>query len=315
MRLPATLRPNRSELIGSAFLTIAMLAIGGGVASSASIGPWLGGFPALCLDPERASATDCARFAIRIDEYWNAVSNVAGPAVGITVALPILVAVVLGLSLMARELEQQTTLFAWSIAPSRRRWLLARVFPALVLVTVVCLAAGVLADATFALRTNMDPWRSLDGLGVRGPAVAGIGVLAFGSTLGLGSILGRQLPAMLAALALTASAGVLASDINDRWLDSDSVVGPMEQTQGARVLDPLLMTADGEVIGWDEAERRYGSAIYQTDPAQLGLTQVYRYIPGDRYPVAVARLTGLFSFAGLVGIALTFVVVNRRRPY
>jgi len=151
---------------------------------------------------------------------------------------------------------------------------------------------------------------------MRGPAVAGIGVLAMGVTVFVGSLLGRQLPALLLALALTLAASLLVSAVSDTWLDQESMVGPTEQLDpGARQLAGLLQTADGEVIGWEEAYTRYGSVIYEGDPAQLGLTQVVKFVPGDRYPFAVLRLTGMLALVGLLGMALSLLVVQRRRPW
>jgi len=316
IRLPAVLRPNRVEITGTLVLAVAALVIGGGVAASSVIGPLLAGFPARCLGAETFDPAACEAFRPRIETYQNALSNVAPAAAGMTVALPIIGAVVLGLALLARELEQQTTLFAWSLAPSRTRWLLGRLAPELVLVAAICLVAGVLTDAIKFLGNPIDPWRSFDGIGMRGPAVAGIGVLAMGVTVFVGSLLGRQLPALLLALALTLAASLLVSAVSDTWLDQESMVGPTEQLDpGARQLAGLLQTADGEVIGWEEAYTRYGSVIYEGDPAQLGLTQVVKFVPGDRYPFAVLRLTGMLALVGLLGMALSLLVVQRRRPW
>src|SRR5258706_572689 len=155
-------------------------------------------------------------------------------------------------------------------------------------------------------------------LGIRGggPAVAGIGVLALGVTVFVGSLLGRQLPALLASLALTLAAGLLVSAVSDGLLDRESVVGPLDGVDaGARQLAGLLQTRDGEIIGWEEAQNRYGTLIYETDPAELGLTQVAKYVPGDRYPFAVLRLTCMLALVGAIGMGLALLVIQRRRPY
>jgi len=316
IRLPAVLRPNRVEITGTIVLAVAALVIGGGVAASSVIGPFLAGFPASCIATDTFDALACEAFRPRIESYYNALSNVAPAAAGITVALPIIGAIVLGLALLARELEQQTTMFAWSLAPSRTRWLLGRLVPEVILVAVICLIAGGLTDAIRFLGNSTDPWRSFDGIGMRGPAIAGIGVLAMGVTVFVGALLGRQLPSLLLALTLTLAASLLVSAVSDGLLDRESVVGPMEQVDpGARLLAGLLQTPDGEILGWEEAYTRYGSAIYEGDPAQLGLTEVAKYVPGDRYPLAVLRLTAMFALVGLIGMALSLLVVQRRRPW
>jgi len=315
-RLPAVLRPNRFEITGSLIIAAAMLVIGGGIAASPVIGPWLAGFPASCLGSETFDPTTCDTFRFRIETYQNVLSNVAPAAAGFTVALPIIGAVVLGLALLARELEQQTTMFAWSLAPSRSRWLLGRLLPELALVVAICLVAGAIADGIQVVRAPIDPWQSFEGFGMRGPAVAGIGVLTLGVTVFVGSLLGRQLPALLAALALTLAAGLLVSALSDGLLDRESVVGPSDHVDaGARQLAGLLQTRDGEIIGWEEAQNRYGSVIYEGDVAQLGLSEVVKYVPGVRYPFAVFRLTALLALVGAIAMALAMAVVNRRRPW
>jgi hypothetical protein len=317
IRLPVVLRPNRLEITGTLILAAAMLVIGGGVAASSEIGPWLAGFPASCLGVDTVdAATACEPFRPRIDTYWNVLQNIAPAARGIVVALPIIGALTLGLALVARELEQQTALFGWSLAPSRPRWLLGRLAPEVVLVAVICIVAGVLLDAIQGLGGFVDPWRSFEGFGMRGPAVAGIGVLALGVTVFVGALLGRQLPALLIALPLTLAAGLLVSAVSDGLLDRESVVGTMEEMDpGARQLAGLLRTPEGEDIGWEEAYNRYGSAVYEGNVEDLGLTQVSKFVPGDRYPFAVFRLTGLLALVGVIGMALTLFIVQRRRPW
>jgi hypothetical protein len=317
IRMPAVLRPNRLEITGTLILAAAMVLIGGGIAASSVIGPWLAGFPANCLGADTIDvATACEPFRPRIDTYWSALQNVIPAARGMVIALPIIGAFTLGLALLARELEQQTALFGWSLSPSRSRWLLGRLGPEVLLVAVICLVAGALVDAIQSLGGFVDPWRSFEGFGVRGPALAGIGVMALGLTVFVGGFLGRQLPALLASLALTLGAGLLVSAVSDSMLDKESVVGTMEEVDpGARQLAGLLRTAEGEDIDWEEAYNRYGSAIYEGNPEDLGLTQVARYVPGDRYPFAVFRLTGLLALVGAIGIALSLLIVQRRRPW
>jgi hypothetical protein len=317
IRLPAILRPNRLEITGSLILAAAMLVIGGGVAASSVIGPWLAGFPATCLGVDTIeAATACEPFRPRIDTYWNVLQNIVPAARGMVVALPIIGALTLGLALVARELEQQTALFGLSLAPSRARWLLGRLVPEAVLVAMICLVAGALVDAIQGIGGYVDPWRSFEGFGMRGPAVAGIGVMALGVTVFVGAFLGRQLPAFLAALALTLAAGLLVSAVSDGLLDRESVVGTMaEMDPGARQLAGLVRTPEGEDIGWEEAYNRYGSAIYEGNPEDLGLTQVSKYVPGDRYPFAVLRLAGLLALVGVVAMALSLLIVQRRRPW
>ena len=80
-----------------------------------------------------------------------------------------------------------------------------------------------------------------------------------------------------------------------------------------------IRTPEGEYISWEEAYQRYGSEVdmisYDGTHTALGLSVVTRYVPGERYPAAVARLSALLGGGGLAALALTFLVVHRRRPY
>jgi hypothetical protein len=311
----AILRPNRPELRAAVILGLIMVAVAGGAIA------WLRSFdiPDECFGPADLALCNpyqAARFA-----YGEAVSNVGNPAAIATLVVPIVVGVVLGIALLARELEQQTTNFAWSIAPSRTAWLRDRVIPMLLVLLVLGLAGGGLGDILMGLRQRgVDPWQNFEALGLRGPAIGAAGLLVFGIAGLVGAAVGRQLPALLVSGALIGFGIYGAYAISDGWVQGDAEVGTYDQVaMGDRVLDSLVRTPDGEYISWDEAYQRYGSELdtlsYEGTPSSTGLSVATRYVPGEKYPVAVARLSGLLGLGGVAAIALTFLVIQRRRPY
>jgi hypothetical protein len=315
-RWPAILRPNRPELRAAVILGAVMVAVGG-VAIL-----WLRTFdiPDACFSG-RDLGVLCIPYQATMLAYGEAMSTVGNPAAIATLVAPIVVAIVLGIALLAREIEQQTTNFAWSIAPSRATWLRDRLIPMLVLLLVLGLAGGGLGDVLMGLRQRgVDPWQNFEGLGLRGPAIAGTALLVFGFAGLVGAAVGRQLPALIISGALIGFGIYGAYTVSDGWVQGDAEVGSYDQVAiGDKILDSLIRTPEGEYISWEEAYQRYGSELdsisYEGTETSSGLRVATRYVPGEKYPAAVARLSGLLGLGGLVAIALTFLVVHRRRPY
>jgi hypothetical protein len=315
-RWRAILRPNRPELRAAVILGAVMVAVAAGAIA------WLRTFdiPDACFG-EGNTGDFCHAYQGTMAAYGEAISNVGNPAAIATLVAPIVVALVLGIALLARELEQQTTNFAWSVAPSRAAWLRDRLIPILLVVLVLGLVGGALGDVLAGLRQRgVDPWHSFDGLGLRGPAIAGAALLVFGIAGLVGAAVGRQLPALLISGALIGFGIYGANAVSDGWVQADAEVAPSDQIGiGDKYLDSMIRTPQGEVVPWDEAYQRYGSAVdelsYDGTQTSTGLSIVVRYVPGEKYPAAVARLSGLLGLGGLTSIALTFLVVNRRRPY
>lgn len=313
-RWHAILRPNRPELRAAVILGGVMV-----VVAAATIA-WLRTFdiPDVCFGVGLADA-GCFPYQGTMFAYREALNTVGNPAAIATFVTPIVVAIVLGIALLARELEQQTTNFAWSIAPSRAAWLRDRLIPILLLLLAIGFAGGWLGDVLQGLRTrSVDPWANFEGLGLRGPVIAAAALLVFGIAGLVGGLVGRQLPALLISGALIGFGLWAAFNLSDGWIRDDSVFGTNELGLGDKYLDSVIRTPEGEFITWEEAYQRYGSevdALNLGETSSSGLALAMRYVPGERYPAAVARLSGLLGLGGLAAIGLTFLVVNRRRPY
>jgi hypothetical protein len=312
----AVLRPHRIELVASLILAVAMVAIGVGTALRMAAFA----IPAACFGPTASSTPGCEAFTPdKTGAYFDALTLLLPPAFAATVAVPIVAAVVLALAMVARELEQQTTVLAWSLSPSRVRWLVKRILPIAVGLIVLGLVAGLLGDVLQQLREPpVDAYRSLEGLGARGPAVAGAALLTFAIALLVGAFLGRQLPSLLVAGGLSIALVIGVSMITDQWLLGDARIADADELLfGARTLDTVVRTPEGEYIEMDEAYRRYGGAVdaIWSGGDAGGLALAIRYVPGEMYPVATARITALLAVLALACIGGTALVVNRRRPY
>lgn len=309
---PARLRPNRVELNAVLVLTGLMITL----AAIAIVRLVLYGIPAACFGPDAAGAGACEPYLAAMSAYSNELAAVTAPATIGVLLLPMLGALVLGLALLGRELEQQTTTFAWSLSPSRGAWLRQRLLIVLPFLVAICLLAGALADVIAGLRQPMlDQSHNFEALGTRGPALAGAGLLVFGVALHAGAVLGRQLPALLLSGALIVPGFLGTSWLTDQWLRNDAQIAEWTQVGlGDRTLDSLIRTPDGEVIDWEEAYNRYGQAMDQIGGEESGFTIMTRYVPAALYPTAVLRITAVLGAIGLLATALTFWVINRRRP-
>jgi hypothetical protein len=314
----AIARPNRPELraaviVGGVMVAVAALAIA-----------WLRTFdiPEVCFrGGDTAASEACIPYQGAMFAYGEALSTAGTPAAIATFVAPIIVGIVLGIALLAREIEQQTTNFAWSIAPSRAAWLRDRLIPILLVLLVIAFAGGWLGDVFQGLRTRgVDPSRNFEGLGLRGPVIPAVALLVFGIAGLVGALVGRQLPALIISGALIGFGVYLANTVSDAWLQNDVEFATYDRVElGDKILDSVIRTPEGEFITWDEAYRRYGSEVdnvsYDGTDTTSRLRVATRYVPGEKYPAAVARLGGMLGGGGTVAIALTFLVVGRRRPY
>jgi hypothetical protein len=231
--------------------------------------------------------------------------------------LPLVIGAVLGAPLVARELERGTAPLAWSLATSRRRWLLERLV-VVGLVTVVLL--GLLGLAGHLLAGARDPetspMASLTDLGARGPSVLVRGLIVFSVGVLMGALGGRVLPALLLASVAAVAIVALGGPAALLGLPDETIGGNGSALVRHSVsFDRAWLTPDGVVL---DEETALAAVPSDATDAYRWLDEHYSSvsigIPGTRYPVVEARI-GLF---GLLTCAIvlggTFLVVDRRRP-
>jgi hypothetical protein len=307
------LRGNRYEMVGVAVLAIVVLGVAGGLVGRLATA----GIPDACWAGGPGTA-GCAVSRLDIESYLNDAGTWGYFALGGIAVLPILGGLLVGITLAGKELDRGTATFAWSLTPSRRRWLLDRALPLAILVTGASLLGGVFADWLEVLRNpGNDVSSTFSHVTTRGVVVGAQGLAFLGIATCIGAVFGRILPALLlsAALVLASYAGVAIAADEMMQTETVMVVDPQEVVPG-RLMAVLYQTPEGEIVSWADLYARLGAAWETSEDAgqSLGIRQVVVVIPEQLYPIAVARMTILFIAIGLAGLVLSAAVVDRRRP-
>lgn len=230
--------------------------------------------------------------------------------------LPFVAGLVLGAPLVARELEQRTALVAWPMAVSRVRWLARRVVPIALLGSIVlavpAMAGEILVRSMYPL---LDPATNFEGYGIRGPLLELRFVLALAISVLVGTLVGRQLPAVLVAGALVAGAGIGLEQLQPLWVE------PVEQAAAQHPIDHVgsqfvrqrYRDANG---AWMRDEDAWALLVTANeDQPQTGLPEEVMFvIPRERYGDVVLRESAaLVAVIGGVSLAL-IRLLQRKRP-
>ena len=305
------LRPHRFEAASVAVLAVLTFIVAGGLV----IRLLAYAIPAECF--VRAAGASCIEHQPALEAYFETAGIWGVVAVALIALMPAVSGVFFGLSLVGKELDQGTATFAWSLAPSRRRWLLLRVVPIGAAIVVIGLAAGALADVVQALREPfMDANGGLANLGIRGPVIGAEALAYFGLALLVGAVVGRVLPALILACLLVFTAFLGVTLLTDTFLSTETVLTyGVDGGVPGRVVDYMIQSPEGDVMTFHQAYLRYGEAAMESmDGPGATFRTVLAINPPELYPIAVARMVLLYAALGLIAIVLSFAVVERRRP-
>jgi hypothetical protein len=304
----AALRPLRTELLG----VVGIVLLWAFVAAAIVARLLSFGIPQVCFsDPSKDPA--CIALENDVFRYQDLAGNWLTAVAYVGALLPAIVAFILGVAMVAKELDQRTAVLAWSLGPSRRTWLLQRTIPLLGLIIAMALATAQVIPALLRFRSPGSElpldFSSIPYLDL-GPAA--LAVSAFGLAVMVGAMLGRILPSLLAAGGLVVVAALLVGQGNERLMAGESLVAETTMAGPGNQIDSLLRTPDGRIIGWDEAWPDYAEP--NTGQLNEGVSEMVRYVPIEIYPEVAARYALLHFVVGLVALTIAFAVVERRSP-
>src|SRR6266480_3728272 len=216
-----TLKLHRFE-VGTAVLAAIAAAVWG-----ASIAIRIGGLGVsqACLDQVRGSAdgsgieSTCLA-AVRSgtgiigETYLTGEGSIPLSVMGV---LPFLLGLLGGVPIVARELEARTAQTAWSLNPSRTRWLMRQVAPVGLLLGLLMTLAALIAIPVGGdwVRWGFGGAPAL--IGLQGPLAVVRAVGAFGIGLAVGALLGRTLPAFIFGAALAFAILFAAGQARQAW--------------------------------------------------------------------------------------------------
>ena len=282
------------------------------------------GAPVECLTPWVFedivyNAARCDPLAEAFFEINTSEAEVIMTAMGL---LPLVVGLVLGVGLVGREIESGTAATVWALAGSRRRWLLGRLVPILVILVAVLAFAAIASDILAAGRV---PWQlgrpAFDDAGRHGPGVIARGLAAFGLALAIGARFGQMLPTILLSslLALFLVAG--GWGLLETWVDANAhqIAVPSwynGEYDGGRFVGQLYHLPDGRVLNSSVAWGYFVPPGVEADTWFAENVKVVALgVHSPDYPAWLITETAVFGAFGVAWLAATFAIVERRRPF
>jgi hypothetical protein len=307
--LRASLRPARTELLGagaiSALVIIALAVVLGRIA--------LFDLPVECRAQDEWIGP-CAGRQLDAAAFREFITAWASKAALLALAAPYLIAVILGISAVGKEVDQHTAVFAWSVAPSRRRWLLLRVLPFAGVAILAAIGSELLVRPLFEV-SGEDPTAvpSFLTIPIVGLAPVAAVLSTFAISTVVGAIVGRILPALLAAIVLAVGLSILVFVVNEQLMRGDTIVATEGTSPYDYGIDTFFRTPDGEFVAFEVVWERYGNP----DTGEIDMsrvTQYVRFVPIAILPQVAARYQLLHLVLAFGALTLAFAVVERRVP-
>jgi len=257
-----------------------------------------------------ATATASARCA-ELEASGTVRSQDVVKVLGALGFLPFISGSVLGVPLVAREIEQRTASLAWPLAGSRVRWLARIGLPVAVLgalLVAIPAAAGFVLVASYA--PGVDPARTFEHFGMFGPAIVVRYVAVTSIALFVGTWLGRTLPGLIVAAAAAVVVYFALSSTYGLWLPAvplPPVEKPGEDI-GRLYVSQMVRMPDGRLIPIDDA--------LAIDPGLDDITESVEFgLPPERAPEVALREDATLVGGSILIVVATIVRLRRRPPY
>ena len=265
-----------------------------------------------CISGWNGSENDAVAIGCHnMTEYFSRVEHEAGQLTGAFILLPPLIGIVLGTILVAREIEQRTAQFAWSLGSNRLRWLGERILPVtayfLVLLVLLAIAADLLESARVPY---IDTRAAFIDYGQRGLPLIARGLAGFAAAILIGSIVGRQLPALILATLVPVGLMYAGGALFPYGIPFETVVqntapsGVGSSFYTDYIANEVFVDANGKT-----------SDMPPPGTTAEDVKTAFIEIPGRRLGEVEAREGAVLLGVAVAGLAVTAVVVRRRRPY
>lgn len=233
--------------------------------------------------------------------------------------VPFVAGLLLGVPIVAREVEHRTALVSWPLAGSRLKWLVWRLAPVLAISLLPMAVLGVAADQmAHAYFPNSDL-----GFGqyeARGLPLVMRFVVVFVASVASGAVLGRVLPALLVGIGMSVVLSMAVGWALPHWVPSTELTTAESAQSGAQPIttEVRYRTPDGRLVDAQAGEEMIGAAyeangFNEPDPSTLPQEVDYG-IAGNRYPEVVVRESAALGAVAISLGALAAFVVARRRP-
>lgn len=292
------------------------------------------GVPAECLEiwatEGMEAAGECADGSL--GAWGSALASEGSRIIATMGYLPFAVGLIGGVPIVARELESRTAQTAWSLTPSRLRWLARQTTPVAALLGMTLAVAALVGGAVQADRELIgeSPYANL---GHHGPLVMTRAFGAFGLGLLVGALVGRTLSAFVLAAVISVALAVAIDIARDSWLHGLDPSSPSMSSQYASVRDRLIVTEiawrapSGNMLTAAQAREMASSAgVPPADADDIQDVLALAWYEENGYSeiaLGVTEGTALgwapydalaFGIVGLGSTAATLAVVSRRRP-
>jgi ABC-type transport system involved in multi-copper enzyme maturation permease subunit len=286
-------------------LTIAMIAL---TLVSLFVAGRLSAIPvelATCRDPSSCMA---------LQEEFNQLRLQATPITLINVVLPVFAGLIVGVAIVAREIERGTATLPWAMSASRRTWFMRRI----VILGGLLAALSALPWITSELlagasNPGVDMAHSFREVETRGPIIVARVLVAFSLASLAGAVMGRVLPGFLLAVVSCAAVLFVLQLAGETWLQADAAPMPESVSVDDSFIHEIgYLLPDGRVVDWDTAWEELDDP--NSNPTDA-FPQRYIGVPAALAPEKRAREVVLLLASGVLAVILAAVVVDRRRPY
>ena len=302
---------------------LTVLAIGlvvGLVAAALSVLLRLSGVSAECVhawlnDPSLGDACNP-----NTSSFMAMKSDVGDPVFIALALVPFVAGVLAGVPIVSREIEGETAQFAWSVSPSRSRWLLGQVLPIAVLGGLAVAVSAIGGLALLTVVSSAIPTGPMEHVGDAGLPLIARAFASFSIALLVGSVVGRTLPALIGAVAVTALMMALLTSARGAWQEAQPLVALTDaqmQGEGAIAIEQAYVSPSGNLLRYQDAHSVALSAgatepdlwLLQNgyEPVQVGLSALDA---AAWVPIETLALTA----TGIGLLAGAFAVVAKRRP-